>query len=82
MRYGGQAGATWAAQPANVWVGGGEWSLHALQSGTVLLTEGSGRMFRSETNGLHWLNVSSAEATHQAAAGAFNFSCKDECGSW
>ena len=76
----GQAGATWAAQPANVWVGGGEWSLHALQSGTVLLTEGSGRMFRSETNGLHWLNVSSA--THQAAAGAFNFTCHDECGSW
>ena len=47
LRCGGQAGATWAAQPANVWVGGGEWSLHALQSGTVLLTEGSGRMFRS-----------------------------------
>jgi hypothetical protein len=78
-------GASWT-QPeirTDIKDSGGEWSLHVLQAdGTVLLTDGSGRMFRSTDSARSFSNVTGVPGSAGSAAQPWKFNCTDECGSW
>ena len=74
-------GASWSTpETRGDLAGDGEWSLHALKSGVVLLADGGGRMYRSTDGAVTFSNVSGQPAA--PAGQPFKFSCTDECGSW
>jgi hypothetical protein len=62
----------------------GEWSVHALSDGTILLNDGSCSMWRSEDAARHFENVSGTTVggNTELPPGAFHFNSTDECGSW